>query len=95
MAYQKWTKEHEDELLRLAVRACGGPYHEEVMVECFEIANSLNDRPCITYIGGEKHGKVIYSIYPGRKRVLNKRECMLNLLPALRRHFVLETLANL
>ncbi len=95
MAYQKWTQAHEDELLRLAIGACGGEFVEQAMVECFEIENSLNDRPCITYIGGKKHGKVIYSIYPGHKEVLNKRECMLYLLPALRRHMILEHLANL
>jgi len=93
MTFQPWTKALEQELVHLAIKACDLATNGEARVEDFWLICSSNGRPCITR--HRSHCQIVFSTYPGQKKVVNKRRCMLHLLPALRRHLVLEHLAHL
>ena len=96
MSYQPWTKELERELIHLCVQACYHAKYGEAKVGNFHITCSKNGRPCVTE-GTIILGKIVFTNYPGQKKVINKRICLSHLLPALRNHppLVLERLAHL
>ena len=97
MAYKPWDKTLEKELIQLAVRACELAGDEFLIIGKWEIAISANNRVAISEFATPGHGKIVFSNYPGVKKIVNRRLCMFEVLPLLRAHppLVLDQMAKI